>query len=85
MNITLGAEPTAGEKAKSLFNLWRISITPNSPVAKELMQDPKMSAIIKSYRIGTGALVGAIFLFAVLKKRKKKKKKLSITPPKAIT
>lgn len=75
MNITLGAEPTAGEKASSLFSLWKISMTPNSPVGAELMKDSKIAGIIKAMRLGTGSFVGIVFLIAVLKKRKKTRKK----------
>ncbi len=76
-NVTLGAE---GEEGKGSFlELVKISFTPNSPVAKELMKDEQMKKAINGIRLGAGTIVGGVLLLAVLKKRKKKKSKLGST------
>lgn len=74
---TLGADPegvTMGQKLSTMFDLWKVSMTPGSPVAAELSKDPQMKSYIRSYRIGTGSLIALAFIGAVLMKRRKKKK-----------
>lgn len=68
----LGQEPGGTTDMASFFKLLKVSLTPGSPIAKELEKDPKMAKIIKNLRIGTGVLVGGILFFAIRKKRKKK-------------
>ena len=88
MNInleTMGAEPvTLNQKLSTMFELWKISMTPGSPVAAELSRDPQMKSYINSYRLGTFTIAGAVLLFAIIKKRRKRKKLLLTQPKKEI-
>ena len=69
----MGAETTGSGKISTLFNIWKISLIPNSPVAAELMKDPKMAEMIKAFRLATGGIGGILLFLLILKKRKKNK------------
>ncbi len=61
--------PAVGNnKAKAWFQLWLLSITPGSPVTKELKaEEPETYSMLLSLRYGTIAVVG-LGAFFLLKK-----------------
>ena len=73
----MGAETTDPGKWGTLWHLIKVSLTPGSPVAAELMKDEKMATMIKAIRISAGTIAGGAMLLIIMKRRKKKKLQLA--------